>query len=85
MPGKGFCAKNMAVIIAMSDILQLQDGHCIRFYKFPKIKNSAKNRSLIYEMQVWRTQLTLAAHHLRNAALVAQKSAKQKQPVRGKL
>ena len=45
MPGKGFCAKNMAVIIAMSDILQFQDGHRIRFYKFPKIKNSAKNRS----------------------------------------
>ena len=52
MPGKGFCAKNMAVIIAMSDILQLQDGHRIRFYKFSKIKNSAKNRSQIYEMQV---------------------------------
>ena len=34
----------MAVIIAMSDILQLQDGHRIRFYKFPKIKNSAKKQ-----------------------------------------
>ena len=44
MPGKGFCAKNMAVIIAMSDILQLQDGHRIRFYKFLKIKNSAKKQ-----------------------------------------
>ena len=54
MPGKVFCAKNMAVIIAMSDILQLQDGHRIQFYKFPKIKNRAKNRSKIYEMQVWR-------------------------------
>ena len=42
MPGKGFCAKNMAVIIAMSDVLQLQHGHRIRCYKFPKIKNSAK-------------------------------------------
>ena len=37
MPRKEFCAKNMAVIITMSDILQLQDGHRIRFYKFPKI------------------------------------------------
>ena len=42
MPGKGFCAKNMAVIIAMSDILQLQDGYRIQIYKFPKIKNRAK-------------------------------------------
>ena len=44
MPGKGFCAKNMAVIVTMSDILQLQDGHRIRFYKFPKIMNSAKKQ-----------------------------------------
>jgi len=26
----------MTVIIAMSDILQLQDGHRIQFYKFRK-------------------------------------------------
>ena len=44
MPGNGFCAKNMAVVIAMLDILQLQDGHRIRFYKFPKIKNCAKKQ-----------------------------------------
>ena len=29
---KGFCAKNMAVIVVKSDILQLQDGHRIRCY-----------------------------------------------------
>ena len=55
MPGKGFCAKNMAVIIAMSVILQLQDGHPIRFYKFPQIKNSAKK-------QVANLRNTTAAH-----------------------
>ena len=42
MSRKGFCAKNVAVIIALSDILQLQDGHRIQIYKFPKIKNCGK-------------------------------------------
>ena len=62
MPGKGLCAKNMAVIIAMSDILQLQDDHRIRFYKFPKIKNCAKK-------QVVNLRNASAAHHLKNAVL----------------
>ena len=44
MPGKEFCDKNMAVVIAMSDILQLQDDHRNRFYEFPKIKNYAKKQ-----------------------------------------
>ena len=43
-PGIGFCAKNTAVIITMSDILQLQDGHRIQFYKSPKVKICAKTQ-----------------------------------------
>ena len=52
----------MAVIIAMSNILQLQDGYRIRFYKFPKMKNSAKKR-------VVNLRNASVAHHLRNAGL----------------
>ena len=64
MPRKGFCAKNMAVIIAMSDILQLQDGHRIRFYKFPKTENKE-----LCKKQVVNIRNASAAHHLRNAVL----------------